>query len=142
MTVVRELRNLRRHRRPDLVLKELEGRVGDSTGDECKLETDVTSVFGDGADVPDLVHRGDGETEAAAEGEDGGDAPRQLAGLIPVGDVVVGKVAAAEDEVLFEEDGNEGCCPVANEAEEIGEGRNEAVSASDTKGNDTAEKNT
>ena len=68
-----------------------------------QLEADVAAVLrvanlaADGADEPDLRHAHDGAKGAEAEGEDGGDAGREEARVVPDGDVVL---AALEDEVL------------------------------------------
>ena len=53
------------------------------------------------ADEPNLRHAHDGAEDAEAKGQDGGDAGREEAGVVPDGDVVF---AAFEDEVLGQGD--------------------------------------
>lgn len=72
-----------------------------------QLEPDIPPILrvadrlADGADEPDLRHAHDGAEDAEAEGQDGGDAGREEARVVPDGDVVL---AALEDEVLAQGD--------------------------------------
>jgi len=86
-----------------------QANITDGAKRKGELETDVASIprqtdpASDGADEPNLSHAQDGTHDAKAEGGHGGDAGRELGGLVVDLDVVA-EVAALEDEVFAEGD--------------------------------------
>lgn len=82
-------------------------------------------------DEPHLVHRRHDERARertrAQRGEPRGEAAR----VLPVAEGVGREGAAAEEEVLEEDDGAEGACPVGDEPEEVRERVVELVCADD-----------
>jgi hypothetical protein len=83
---------------------------------ERDLESDIAASLAYRPLEPDLVHPRHNEREAQdARGHRGGPRRKQ-ARRRPRGWVVRGAGAAAEDEVFDEDDGGEGCGPIADDA--------------------------
>jgi hypothetical protein len=82
--------------------------VGHRCHDERELVRNVAAKVADelreGADVPRLGHPQDEGDDPESERKGGADPERQACGVVPAVEVVVGKVALAEEVVLEEED--------------------------------------
>ena len=86
-----------------LLLQTSKDRKTDRAERKSQLEPHITAILrvpdplADGPYEPDLRHAHDGAEDAEAESEDGGEAGREQARVVPDGDVVF---ALLEDEVL------------------------------------------
>lgn len=82
-------------------------------------------------DEPHLVHRRHDERARERARPERGEPRGEAARVLPVAKVVGCEGAAAEEEVLEEDDGAEGACPVGDEPEEVRERVVELVCADD-----------
>ena len=86
---------------------------------------------GNGPGIPGLIHADDGAGPADQKGRQGRDAERQAFPIFPRGPVEGDSAQNAEQDVLFEHDGDEDGDPVAHEGEEVFKDVEEVVAAGD-----------
>ena len=86
---------------------------------------------GNGPGIPSLIHADDGAGPADQKGRQGRDAEGQAFPVLPRGPVEGDSAQNAEQDVLFEHDGDEDGDPVAHEGEEVFENVEEVVAAGD-----------